>query len=398
MINSDNHSFIHLPHLHLPFNRELRQLYASIAIRSFAVFLIGIFEPIYIFIQLERSLSKTFIYFGLISLMYAFLAPLGAKVLSKIGIKHSMLLGIPFLFLYYIGLWHVESLGVFIFVLTLLRAIHSMFYWPAYHIYFARASDKGHRGKEIGYRTIIISIVASAAPLLGGVIISAYGFPFLFIIVLTLLFSSMIPLFLSKEKYEQYHYSYFSVFKDLFKKKYRRKMFAFAARGTEFLIQAQVWPLYLFLLAMSYNSLGIITSASLMMGILFAFFIGKTSDKVGPEKILKIGVVINAILWPLKMLVQTPLDAFFANSLHRFGRTAAFIPFSTLFYDWSGEYKKNRSKLVVLSEVSVNGSKGLFLFLLAVIFSFSDNLAILFLVASALSLGMIFMAEKSRNT
>ena len=55
------------PHLHI--NRELTELYASSAIRTFAIALIAIFEPIYIYLTFDRSLTRAFLYFGLFSLL-----------------------------------------------------------------------------------------------------------------------------------------------------------------------------------------------------------------------------------------------------------------------------------------------------------------------------------------
>ena len=45
----------HIHHIIPPFNKELKELYASIAIRGFARALIGIFEPIYLYLFFDNS-------------------------------------------------------------------------------------------------------------------------------------------------------------------------------------------------------------------------------------------------------------------------------------------------------------------------------------------------------
>ena len=111
----------HEQHFLFGINRELTELYASMAIRNFALSLIVIFEPIYLYLFFERSLPHTLIYFGLAALVTGLAAPFGAKIVARIGIKHTMLLSVPFIFIYYIGLWQINTLGIFVYLLPLLN-------------------------------------------------------------------------------------------------------------------------------------------------------------------------------------------------------------------------------------------------------------------------------------
>ena len=374
-------------------NRELGELYVSTAIRGFAISLVVIFEPIYIYLFFDRSIPLTLIYFGIISLLFGILAPFGGKMLSKLGIKHAMLWSVPFLFLYFLGLWQIEKLGIFFFVLVFFNVAHNLLYWPAFHADFTRFSEQGKRGKEVGYVNIVVSVSSAIGPFVGGIIIAIFGFEELFAIVLALLFASMIPLFLSQEVKEDFFDDFKQAFKEVLKKNRRAKVIALGFAGAEFAVHAYIWPLYLFILAISFQELGIITSLALIIGMVFIYLIGKASDKIGPEKMLTIGSILNAIFWPIKMFVRTPLDAFLAHTLHSFGAYGAFIPFSSIFYDWAGKYKTSRSRLVIVREIALNISRGSFLLLLAFVFLFTDNLAIVFLIAGFMSLGFILMKE-----
>lgn len=378
-------------------NRELGELYASMAIRGLAISLVGIFEPIYIYLYFDRSIPLTLLYFGILSLLFGILSPFGGRILSRLGLKHSMLLSVPFLFLYFLGLWQIEKLGIFFFVIIIFHVMQNILYWPAFHIDFVRFSDKGRRGKEIGYASIIFSIFSAIGPFVGGVIITIFGFQELFAIVLAVLFVSMVPLFLSQEIKEDYSDNFKQAFKETLKKTRRAKVAALGFAGAEFAVYAYIWPLYLFILAINFRELGLIISLSLLVSLIFIYFIGKTSDKIGSEKLLTIGAILNAILWPVKMFVRTPLDAFLAHTLHNFGSYAAFIPFTAIFYDWAGQYKTSRDRLVIVREIAFNISRGVFLLILAFVFMFTDYLAISFLIAGVLSLGFLLIKKNPED-
>lgn len=387
MLLSHDYSHHIIPH----FNKELKELYASIAIRGFARALIRVFEPIYLYLFFDSSLSKTFLFFSLIHLLFFVFAPFGGKILARVGLKHAMLFSMPFLFFYYFGLWHIESLGMFWPLIIISIVLFRVFYWPAYHTDFVKFSDKGYRGREVGFRTIILSITTSIAPLLGGLIIIKYGFSVLFIVTIFLLFASMAPLFLTKDVHEKYKLKYGEVFAQLFKKRNRKEVISFLFSGAETGISLYVWPLFLFLLAINFDILGIITSATLFFGIFVAYYVGKATDNVGNRKMLLIGGFINALFWPFRMFVTGPFNAFLAHSLHRFGRSAAYIPYSALFYDWAGKYKTNTVKIIIIRELALNLSAGIALAVLAVVFMDKTDLSSVFLVAGILSLGMLFM-------
>ncbi|MEX2144889.1 MAG: MFS transporter [Candidatus Spechtbacterales bacterium] len=383
----------HLARLSPHFNKELGELYASTAIRGFAISLVGIFEPIYIFLFFDRSIPLTLLYFAIVSILFGVLAPFGGKMLTRLGIKHAMLWSVPFLFLYFLALWQIEKLGIFFLILIPFHVMHNLLYWPAFHIDFARFSEQGKRGKEVGVANIVISLASAFGPLVGGLVITFFGFPELFAIVLALLFASTIPLFLSQEIKEEYPDDFTQAFRETLKKNRRAKVAALGFAGAEFAVHAYIWPLYLFMLAISFEELGAIISSALVIGMIFIYFIGKASDKMGPEKLLTIGSILNAVFWPIKMFVRTPFDAFLAHTLHNFGSYSAFIPFAAIFYDWAGKYKTTRDRLVIVREIALNVSRGVFLLFLALVFLFTDNLAIVFLMAGFLSLGFILMKE-----
>lgn len=387
----------HIPHLHLRVSKELREFYAFTSIKTFAIALIGIFEPIYVYLHFGESLPHVFIYLGIRYMTFGLLAPMGAKLPSKWGIKHTFLLSIPLLLSYYFLLWHIEWFGAWALLLGMLTGLRSAVYWPAHHMFFTRFSQKGRRGRELSYRTIFLSISAAIAPVVGGFIIMQFGFATLFIVVMTLLFASLVPLLFSREVEEDYHDHYFEWMRDMFRPSYRKKTAAFFSEGFDTVVEGYVWPLFLFIAAISFSELGMIASATFIAGMIYAFYVGRKTDAVGSEKLLGMGAILNAVLWPIKMFVHTPLDAFLATIVHKFGRTAAYVPFVTMFYDWAGEHKTTRDRNIVFRESVLNTSRGLVLGAFAIIFYFHDNLALAFLLSAFVSLGVLFMIKDPKE-
>lgn len=379
--------------LHYTLNRELTELYASIGLRNFSIGLIGIFEPIYIFLYFEKNIAPTLLFFGAISVLHGLLSPFSGKMITKIGVKHSMLASSPFIFLYFLGLWKIELLGDFFIVLVPVAVIHSLLYWTAFHIDFSKFSETARLGRQLSYRHTVAALSAAASPFVGGVIITQAGYPVLFGIVLILLFVSMFPLFLSKDEHERYTDSFQKAFGEMFQKKYKNKVIAFFAEGGEGVAQTVVWPIFLFVIAVSYSAIGAISSLAFLGGVVFALFMGRVIDKMGSARILILGSLMNALTWPVKMFVTIPIDAFLVNTLHHLTRLVVLLPFGALFYDWSSRDDVNRDRFIIMREMAVNTGKGVAMIGLAAIFLFADNIAIAFPIAGVFSLMLMFFTK-----
>ena len=78
-------------------NKELGELYASVAIRFFALAMIGVFTPIYL-IKLGYSLPAVAGFFGLVAVFHGGSVFLAGWLSSKYGLKHTILISIFLIF------------------------------------------------------------------------------------------------------------------------------------------------------------------------------------------------------------------------------------------------------------------------------------------------------------
>ena len=179
-------------------------IYINTALRTLALSLIGIFLPVFIFLQTQEFLGNKTIAAGLLGVVFyffiyrlvnvIFLIP-ASKMLAKWGFRWSILvsnvaLGM-LLFLLSIGSQNYWA----IIVASIAHGIQGSIYWLSYRSLFAKDGVVSHLGKEVGTSVIFGQVVAVAGPVLGGVIITIWGFPALYIVALVVAFASSVPFF-----------------------------------------------------------------------------------------------------------------------------------------------------------------------------------------------------------
>lgn len=354
------HSHHHF--FHFLRNRELGELYASIAIRAFAFALAGVFIPVYLY-QLGYSFTTIFLFYGILGLITAVSSLVSVKVFSRFGLKHCMLISMPFLIVFFALLYTLESFKWPLLLLSLIYGISAAFFWVPYHIDFTKSSNKKQRGMQVGFSKIIASVFAAMGPIVGGLILAFFGFPILFIIVIIFLIGSIIPLFLTKEIHQRFHFS----LKEFFQGQKLKEILGFISHGAEMRLGWVVWPLFIFLfiLGEKYISLGIVSSLALFSGMIFIFIAGKLSDTKGRKNILKIGTITNAIVWIVKSFIVTPLQVIIVDIFYGATQATMHVPFDAISYDKAK--KRNVTGMILQREFYIH--LGTFLmFLILIIF------------------------------
>ena len=366
---------------HLLKNKELSELYASIAIRAFALSLIGIFIPIYLY-QTGYSFSAIFLFFAFAAFFKAIFIFPASKISHRFGLKHSMLASMPFLIIALVLLFSVESFYWPLWFIALILGIHSSLFWFSYHTDFSKFSQKKSRGKQVGFSKIMVAISSAFGPITGGLIIAFFGFKFLFVIVSFLLISSTFPLFLSKEIHEPVKFS----FKGLFKQQKPKNILAYLGKGIEVNIGTIVWPLFVFIVILGekYVSLGALSSVVIVFSIATTFIVSKFSD-LNLKGLLKMGSLANSVVWFAKSFVVTPVQVFIADAFYGVSVTSMSISFDAINYNKTN--KNNRSKIILERELYISIGGALFLFVLSF---FVDQLIEIFRYGGPLSSLMQF--------
>src|SRR3989338_9901615 len=71
-------------------NKELKQFYLSIMIRTFALSLIALFIPLYLIKEVGLGLSNVLLFYIISVVVYMISAVFGALFCSKIGARHKI--------------------------------------------------------------------------------------------------------------------------------------------------------------------------------------------------------------------------------------------------------------------------------------------------------------------
>lgn len=356
--------------------------------------MITIFEPIFFYLYFDRSLSLTFLYFASIFGLYGLLAVYGGKIMAKIGLKHSILTSHFFYFAYFVCLYFLEAAPWLVVAAIVIRSLGRILFWPPFHTDFVRFSEEDDRGKEVGKLNIASLAPAIIAPTIGGMILGAFGYHVLFVVILITLLSSAIPLFFSEEDHEIYTDSYEKAWSRIFKKGNRTLSLGFASYLMESAISRFGWPLFMFVLAIQYDTMGWITTLAIGISMIFSYYLGKLSDEVRRSKFLDIGAALTSLAWLGKIFVKTPLQALGARSFYRIARTSSAIPYKALFYDKAEIKGPEADEFIIYREIISNLGR-LFLFMsLALLFTFTSDLRIMFIIAAVLSLAFSFLGKK----
>jgi len=116
-------------------NREISEIYAMMSLRVMAMSLISIFVPIYLY-TLGYDIPSILLFFIVISMSHMLMSPVSAKISSKIGLKHCMLLSFLFYFLYYVMLSALGMENHIVYFTAALFGIAQALFWIPFHAFF----------------------------------------------------------------------------------------------------------------------------------------------------------------------------------------------------------------------------------------------------------------------
>ena len=112
--------------------REVKELYLSTMIMNFAVMMIQIFEPIYLY-TLGYSLHQIILFFLIVYGVYFLILPLGVNYARRFGNEKAIVFSTFIFITYYLLFYNIKFIPIFFFIAPLLYALQKSFYWP--HIF-----------------------------------------------------------------------------------------------------------------------------------------------------------------------------------------------------------------------------------------------------------------------
>ncbi len=343
---------------------QLKELYMSIGIFSFASSLVAIFEPIFLYNQ-GFPIWAIAIYYAIHYSLYAVLLPFGGKVVSRFGLERSLICSLPFYVLYFISLASMPEFPLTVLFALVFLSLFKILYWPAYYGIFARFSDADNRGTELSWLGAFQYGGGILGPVIGGAIATVWGFPALFLSAGALVLLSGLPLMRMKHTYRVVDFPYTAPWNMLRRLEYRNTFIATIGWG-ENLIDVLFWPLFLFLTLGSLGGVGVYLSLSLVVMAIVSFFIGDRAEKYNKGKLVRMYLPFMVIGYLLRIFAVSPLRILFIDSLGRISLAGVVIPFMYKVYS---QAKGTRSlEFVVAFEIVLAISKTVAAILIACFF------------------------------
>lgn len=377
-------------------------IYINTALRTFALSLVGIFLPVFLFLKSQEIFGHGMhlgfygiIFFFLIQrvVMTLFLLP-ASRIISIIGYRWSVFWA-NILLVILLALLSVS--GKYFWIIPLAAIVNGFqvpLYWLSYRSLFAREGVMPNIGHEVGMSAITTKLASIAGPALGGLIIVTWGFSALFTIALLVVVLSGIPFFFMPKHDHKLTVSFESISGWLKSKKHRNEEISFLGKQMEDFIYGIFWPVYVYLLLGSFEKQGLVFSLSLITGTVMVYIAGKVFDKKHSRNIFNVGVYVNSFMWVLRGLVKNIGQLLFveasANALSPF----YWITFDSLMYERSRE-KGEKVIVFMVGRTIIVSLATLIVLVVAYVFAAHEmRFRILWILAIIGSLLTLFMWEK----
>ncbi len=313
-----------------------------------------IFVPIYLY-NLDYSLQAILWYFLLANILWiVFLYPF-MKLSNKIGAHKAM--GISLIFQGIEALL-LATLSVFnwpLWLLAVFLAFAWILYWPNFRACFAKSLLHKRAGLAAGLSAALTTLAYGIAPAIGGAIASGFSIIILYVVSIGLFALAAIPLFGSKEIIQNDPF----VLKALNVRKIKRDLLANMGDNIDDSILSIIWPLFIFLVVPSYVGVGILSSVSVIAGMLIALYVGKREELKGARKYLRRGTLLTSITNGIRLLAQSAGQIAGVNFVNGLGHALMATPYNARYYENAG---KEPLLPYVFAMMTVAGIANLFLF------------------------------------
>ncbi|HBE90254.1 MAG: hypothetical protein A3E37_02315 [Candidatus Andersenbacteria bacterium RIFCSPHIGHO2_12_FULL_46_9] len=370
--------------------KELVELYWFSLLYSFAASLILIFEPVFFYVE-NFSLAWIASYYAAHYILYLILLPWGATLTGRFGLERSLAISMPLFVVYFLTLAAIPTLPGLFYVSWILLALFKTFYWPAYHAEISKFGDKGNLGTEISWLMAINSGIGVLGPLIGGLVVTMFGFPVLFVIAAGLALFAGFPLLKTKERFNPVTLKYNKPWQILNQDGQRMVRWGMAGWGAD-LVYLVFWPIMMFTVLGTAGTLGLISSINAMIMTGLGFFVGEASDRMSRRKILRFHLPFMAIGYLLGPLAGGALRVFLTDTLMKASYVGVQLPM------WHRLYRRARRVdpllYATVLEMLICIYKILIALTLVAVFSMTTptiGLGVTFIIAAVMSLFFVFI-------
>jgi MFS family permease len=340
---------MHITHPSWPLNHKWTkksEFFTSISLQSFGFNFLQIFLPIYI-LKLGYSFTETCLFFILLNSVRIF-GNIFFYSLTRFGIK--LLLALSYVLgIVGIGFLVIQAnTTIGIALGMIMMGLANEIYWNARHLISCGVFDTKNLGKNVGLSIILVYITGALSPLLGGYIGEKFGINYVLITSAIFIVLAIYPLFKSPDiryaKPKKTNYK--------FTTKHALAYFASTFEARTLLI----WPIFLYLLFGSVESVGFIMAAGMAVTILVTKLSGALSDKGSREPLINVGNFLAGTIGFCRIFTRTLSVAYGINMLMSLAQAIKSPAFLSQFYIHAKKfgatrYIRNMQILAIVSSI-----------------------------------------------
>ena len=342
---------------------EMAELYASRALRTLAVSMVTVFIGVYLY-QTGYDITFIMLYFASYFVYRGVLAYPFAFVIARIGPKHATLLSnflyVPALLLLVTlpqnGLWALVGTALF-------QGVSVTLYDMAYLVDFSKVRHDEHAGKELGYMNMLDQIAKGASPIIGGFVAYLFGPQATLLLASAIFALAALPLFFTPEPVRTHQVI---TFHGLPRRIVMRGVLTNILIGCDVIASGLVWSLFLVSTIFSvssnavYAQLGVLSSITLITGVIAARLFGVIVDKHRGGELLRAGVVADSLTHIARPFVGTPVGIGMVNIVNEMATTAYAMPYTKAMFAQADDLPGYR--IVYMSLMSAATALGASLF------------------------------------
>lgn len=302
--------------------------------------LIAIFIPVFM-LETGYSIQNIILYYLVYNILDIPLNFVAMFLVKKVGARGVMIIGTLTTILFFIVLGILPPNNIrLLLLLATLAAVYDTTYWVSHIYVFYDANNKEHLdiGKSVGGLLSIRELGSLIGPALGAIILLNLGNSFLVYSSVAIFLLSVIPLFKFKHINNLPKKSNISFKNLLAPYKNKRNFLSVALWGIHGEINGVIWPLFIYILYGTIESIASIPILVSFSTIVFAGLAGKISNKHS-IKMVRLGCFAISTIWLLRiglnsqsfyyisillmgafsLLVNIPLDRFIVKESKNVG-------------------------------------------------------------------------------
>ena len=345
---------------------ELSRLYISSMLRVMALSLVGIFLPIFLYLN-GYSITEVFIFFAIECFLRVLLDLAASQLIGRIGPKHTLFLSYVVQVIALLVLLAVPNHDTPMLIIVFPWAAAMSLFYTAYHVDFSSIRHVDHTARDISRLNILERVGAVLGPAVGGLVATFFGAQYTIIASIVLFMVACVPMLSGKEPIERKKRIDFS---GLDYQKMRPHLLSFGSFNVESHLSTVFWPFYVavfIFVANTYALVGVVASMSFAVAIFATWLIGKLIDSRKDTLLFTVSVCVNTILHGLRPFVTNFLGVLSLNIANDSVNPGYRMPYMKGWYDFLDTHAEERTAYTIAMMVIGDFALAVIWLLLAVL-------------------------------